>query len=65
MYCIKTKAEGKQMPDEKKEIIERIAKAFPKLSKEQKIWVAGYISCAEESCFMKSTSCEKEMDTDL
>ncbi len=53
------------MPDEKKEIIERIAKAFPKLSKEQKIWVAGYISCAEESCFMKSTSCEKEMDTDL
>lgn len=52
------------MSEEKKEILERIAMAFPKLSEEKKIWMAGYISCAEDSHFARNT-CEDEKKKEL
>lgn len=36
------------MDDERKKIIERIAKAFPSLESEQKAYLAGYIARTEE-----------------
>ena len=37
------------MPDEKKELLERIATSFPKLDESSKFFVAGYISGIEHA----------------
>ena len=36
------------MDEEKRNVLERIAVAFPKLTSEEKAYVAGYITRAEE-----------------
>lgn len=51
------------MPEEKRkeEIVERLAIGFPQLTEKRKLWMAGYIACAEDMHFERTAEEKKEL----
>lgn len=52
-----------EMAEEKRkeEIVERLAIGFPQLTEKRKLWMAGYIACAEDMHFERTAEEKKEL----